>query len=76
MQVMRQLCTDAHLIHFLFVTYDAREVIVLADVLASLIDGVSPFRTVPFPPSLAEAAARLQSSRVHSRGTASAQPSA
>ncbi len=35
MQVMRQLCTDAHLIHFLVVTYDAREVNVLAGVLAA-----------------------------------------
>ena len=34
MQVMRQLCTDAHLIHFLFVTYDAREVTVLAGIPA------------------------------------------
>ena len=26
MQVMRQLCADAYFLHFLFVTYDAKEV--------------------------------------------------
>ena len=27
MQIMRQLCADAYFLHFLYVTYDAKEVI-------------------------------------------------
>ncbi len=36
MQVMRQLCADAYFLHFLFVTYDAKEVCSMPERLLTL----------------------------------------